>query len=160
MSNFELFLGILGIVLSFFGFGIAIFQTVRNIELKRALNRIKKIRNAEVWTIIGICLTVFDSLEEARKFIYSRKKIDHEVLSKITSARRGTVDQYRYLLMEAVLDEPTYNIETIKKWKRIGKLENEWRVEQAKRLLSTENIPGFPGNSKYVTRKNRKDNKN
>lgn len=72
--------------------------------------------------------------------MFKREKVDYEVLSKIASARRGTIDQYRNLLEEAILEEPVFDMETIDKWKQTGRLENEWRVNQAKRYISTENI--------------------
>jgi DNA-binding Lrp family transcriptional regulator len=140
MNIFQLILGIFGTAVGFLGFMVAVLQTVRNRSLRNTLKRMRRAEEAEIWTNIGIVVRTFDSLNEARELICSREKVDHEVLSKIQSARRGTIDQYRQLLKEAVLHEPVFNRETIEKWKRIGRLENEWRVRQAERLLSTKDI--------------------
>lgn len=134
-------IGITGFFLSFLGVAIAVLQTIRYKELEKTIKAIKRAKKASIWTNIGIVVKTFDSLESARKLMTSREKVDYEVLSKIASARRGTVDQYRNLLEEAILEEPVFNMDTIEKWKKTKRLENDWRIDQAKRYISTEDIP-------------------
>ena len=90
-------------------------------------------RHVIIWTV-----RTFDSLDEARDLIASREPVDDEVISKISSARRGTVDHWRELLKDAVLQEPEFNSATLEKWIEMGRLENEWRIAQARRLLTVQ----------------------
>lgn len=138
--DFQLFVGLFGTFLALLGVAIAVLQTVRYKQLENTIKQIKRAKKAAIWTKIGITVKVFDSLEDAKNLMASRDKVDHEILSKIASARRGTVDQYRELLEEASLEEPIFNMDTIEKWKSTNRLENEWRVNQAKRYINTEDI--------------------
>jgi hypothetical protein len=140
VTDFQLFVGLFGTFLALLGVAIAVLQTVRYKQLEDTLKQIKRAKKAAIWTNIGIIVKVFDSLEDARHLMLNRDKVDYEILSKIASARRGTVDQYRELLEEAILEEPIFNMETIEKWENTNRLENEWRVNQAKRYIETENI--------------------
>lgn len=144
MTAIEATRGIIGIVLTLASLAVALWQTVRNKRLRDALERARRTRNADTWVNIGVVVRTFDSLEEARRLVCSRESVDHEVLSKIQSARRGTVDQYRQLLKDAVLQEPEYSLKIVRKWELMGRLENEWRKQQAIRLLATEDFPDPP----------------
>ena len=130
-------IGIAGLTVGIVGLIGAFRERILRNELTKTLGRIENARNAETWTNIGVVATVFDSLDTARAMVRERQTVDYEVLGKIESARRGTVDHYRMLLKEAVLAEPNFSEETIRIWEDTGKLENEWRVRAAKRLLST-----------------------
>jgi hypothetical protein len=141
MGNLNSVLTAIGFVATCLSLAIAVVQTVRHSELRKSLEKIRRAKEAEIWTCIGIVLKTYDSLEQAVQILKTREQVDFEALVKIQSARRGIVDQYRMLLKEAVLEEEEFSIDTIEKWKRVGRLENDWRVSQAKRLLATKNIP-------------------
>lgn len=104
------------------------------------LHQIKRNRNAEIWTNIAMTLNAYDSIDDAREICMKNEIDDHNsrmLLSKINSSRRGVVTQYLHLLKEAVLDEEKFDEDTVEEWKRLGRLENEWRVAQARKLIST-----------------------
>jgi hypothetical protein len=136
----NLALTIIGVVFGFLCIMIAIYQTLRYQQIKNILRKIERAENAEMWMNIGIIVRIFDSLEKAANLIMKRVRVDNEVLSEVTSAKRGISDQYLSLLKEAVLAESHYNMAVIEKWVTMGRLENEWRKTQAKRLLTTENM--------------------
>lgn len=137
----ELIFSIAGLLIGITGVGFAIREKFISRELRRAVERIEKWKITQIWTNIGIVATVFDSLDEAKKISHERQDVDQEILRIIESARRGTIDHWRVLLQEAVLAELNFNMETIRRWKLAGKLENEWRVRAAMRLLPTNEIP-------------------
>ena len=132
-------IGVAGLIIGIIGLYFGFREKFLSQELKKNVERIEKAKTAEIWTNIGIVLTIFDALEEARNRLLKQNSFDPIVLSKVVSARRGTVDQYRLLLKEAVLAENNFSLETINKWKEEGKLENEWRIKSAKRLLPSNN---------------------
>lgn len=144
---FAFIITIIGIIIALLGFVLAVLQWFRNKELKKALAHINKIKQAEIWTNIAIVARIFDSLEVAREIVLSKQEGDQKLLSEISSARRGTINHYLHLLKEAVLAEPDFNMETIEKWKNVGRLENEWRATQAIKLLDTLKMPlkPYPG---------------
>jgi hypothetical protein len=133
---------IFGVVVSLVSIYFAILQTLRKREVEKTLNELKRTRRADTWTNMAIVIRTFDTLDEARVNLLAQTNPSPFVLSKISSARRGTVDQWRHLLKQAILDEPDFCAATIDRWVAEGKLENEWRVNQARRLLENDkNIP-------------------
>jgi hypothetical protein len=136
----QIILSIAGILIGIIGVIFAVRERFLSMELRRTVERIEKWQLTQTWTKIGIVATVFDALDKAQTLVQERQSVDHEVLRKVESARRGTIDNYRILLQEAALAEPNFDMETIRKWKKAGKLENEWRVCAAMRLLPTKEI--------------------
>jgi len=136
-----LIVGVFGVVVGALGTAVAFREKILKGVLDRTLKKIEEERVGEIWTRIGINCTAFDALDEARKLVQSRQTVDHEVLGKIESARRATVDLYRLLLKEAVSIERDFSIATIEKWKKTGRLENAWRIKAAMRLLPTDKVP-------------------
>ncbi len=156
-------LAIVGFVLTAVGLVVAFIQTYKNKQLEDALSKINKHDEAEMWTTIGIVVKTFDSLDEARaqlNGILSQKtsqpvKLELEkVFSKLQSARRGTIDQYKHLLKEASLREKKFDMNIIKRWIISGRLENTWRISQALRLLSTELSPESPVSAEQLLEEN------
>lgn len=141
MTISVLVVGLAGAAFGIWGVFLAYKQKFMADQLKIAMDKIKKRREHEIWTQIGIDLTVFDALDEAKKFLAQRSGVDEEVGRRIESARRATIDLYRLLLCEAAAAEPVFNKETIRKWLIAGRLENEWRVRAAMRLLPTNEVP-------------------
>ena len=130
-------INVLGISLGVVGIGISLLQTYRYEEARERLAQIKRVRNATIWHNIALVLNAYDTLEDARQFVSEGElSVGKDALqAKISSARRCVVDQYLDLLKEAVLDEEHFSEETIEYWRSIGRLENEWRVKQAKKFL-------------------------
>ncbi|MDR1062853.1 MAG: hypothetical protein LBL48_02800 [Azoarcus sp.] len=132
--------GVIGIVISAISLVVAIHQTI----LK---HKIERHQHADIWTNIAITVRTFDSLDQIQKIIRADNdkilaidsKMIIELAGEIANARRGTVDQWRQLLKQAVLSEQKYNEETIQRWADEGKLENKWRIEQAHKLLGPNN---------------------
>lgn len=135
--SFETGLGLIGGIASVLGLLVAVVQTMRYRESQRHLHELKRRRNATIWSIISGVLQAYESLEDARDLLKAHNNsLNRELaLSKVTSARRSTVNQYVQLLREAVLDEEEFTETTVEEWKRLGRLENEWRVCQAKKFI-------------------------
>ncbi|MCX5991029.1 MAG: hypothetical protein NTZ04_01660 [Chloroflexi bacterium] len=134
-------LGIAGLIVGVISVVLAIRERFIREQLELTLTRVEAEKIREIWTKIGIDATVFDSLDDARSILRQRHVVDHEVLGKVESARRGTIDLYRLILKEAAAAEADFTMDTISKWRKAGKLENEWRVRAAMRLLPTNKIP-------------------
>jgi hypothetical protein len=130
-------IGIAGVLLGVAGVAISLVQTYRYEEARERLIRIKRARNATIWHNIALVLNAYESLEDAREFSSQQDlNASRDALQgKIASARRSVIDQYLDLLKEAVLDEEHFSEDTIEYWKSIGRLDNEWRVKQAKKFL-------------------------
>ena len=137
----SLVMGILGLLVG----GVSAVYAIRERMLKQMLDRtlrtVEEAKARGIWTKIGIDCTAFDALDDAKKLVQSRQAVDHEVLAKIENARRSTVDLYRLLLEEAATIERDFSMDTIKRWQKAGRIENEWRLKAAMRLLSTDKIP-------------------
>jgi hypothetical protein len=125
---------ILGII-GFIGSVVTIYQFLKNRELKKTIEKLQRTEEAEMWTYIGSIVKTYDALCDARKLLSDKPNIDYESLLKVQSARRGTIDLYILLLKDAVLKEEDFSEDTIKRWIELGRLENEWRISQARRLL-------------------------
>lgn len=126
-----------GFFLSLIGLAGTIIQTYRAKQVSEDLKQKKREQNASIWCNISMVLNTYDTLEDAR--IYANGASGPENMdalsAKISSARRCIVDQYLNLLKQAVLDEPDFSEEVLQRWIKQGRLENEWRVAQARKLI-------------------------
>ncbi len=134
---------------------LAVAQTERFRAKSAELTKLQRVRNTSIWTSISLTLQCFETLEDARKI--DPVVEPHRISQKIASARRCVVAQYLHLLGEAALDEPEFSSTTVELWKRQGRLENTWRVNEAMKLVpthafrpsnqleATEEAPFLPG---------------
>jgi hypothetical protein len=125
--------GIAGTIVSIIGLIIAIIQSMKYKAANENYKKLKQIRNTQIWGSISLILEAYDTLDEAKKILEERE-IDSEISLKIVSARKSIVAQYLRLLEQAILDEPTFTIETANEWRKKGLLENEWRYQVAIKL--------------------------
>lgn len=130
------FIGLLGSI-------VTIYQFLKNKELKKTIEKLKRTEEAEMWTYLGSAVKTYEALSEARELLSKRAIIDYESLLKVQSARRGTIDLYILLLKDVVLKEEDFTENTIKKWVELGRLETDWRISQARRLLPTTKKTGI-----------------
>lgn len=130
------FVGLLGSI-------VTIYQFLKNKELKKTIEKLKRTEEAEMWTYLGSAVKTYEALSEARELLSKRDSIDYESLLKVQSARRGTIDLYILLLKDVVLKEEDFTETTIKKWVELGRLETDWRISQARRLLPTTKMTGI-----------------
>jgi hypothetical protein len=146
MDTLLTIISIVGFLLTVAGFIIALIQTMKNRQLQAAMDQLKRHDEAEIWAMIGIVVKTFESLDDARTELFRNcdNGISSAVISKLSSARRGTIDQYKHLLKEASLLHESFSLDTIKQWISSGRLENKWRVEQALRLLPATEAPNTP----------------
>lgn len=111
-------LSIAGFVLSAAGITVAVIQTYRAWQATKNLENEKRARNAAIWHNIALVLNAYETLEDARS--YAKKLSDagniDALVAKLSSARRCVVDQYLDLLKAAVLDEPEFTEDTLKRW--------------------------------------------
>jgi hypothetical protein len=125
------------------GVVVAVIQTAKAREARDALLREQRNRNASIWHNIALVLNAYETIEDARAY---SKELSTDVkceslAAKLSSARRCIVDQYLDLLKAAILDEPAFTEDTIKMWIDQGKLQTEWRVQQARKFLRVESKP-------------------
>ena len=80
-------------------------------------------------------LEAYETLEDARNLVEVTEDLDPKLYAKISSARRSIVNQYLQYLKEAVLDEDDFTSEILDSWVKSGRLENEWRVNQARKFI-------------------------
>ena len=122
-----------GTAASIVGLVVAAIQSVRARQLRRYADHLERIRRVNVWAFIGMTLEAFDTLDELREIEIAECN-EAQIAAKIASARRSAGMQYLQLLKEAVLSEPDFTNETVDLWAENGRLENEWRVRQARKL--------------------------
>ncbi len=120
---------------------VAVVQTVRYRQAARLLRHVERSRNAATWQNIVMVLRVYDSLHEVTEM--DRQVIQtspDRLMAKINRARECVVNQWIQLIKEAALEEPIFNEEVIERWQRQGRLENDWRVAHARKLLDIETV--------------------
>ena len=131
----DLFNVIAGIA-TLIGLGISLVQTMRYRAAERNLEQLKRSRNADIWLNIAMVLGAYETIDDVRQMLAGQDPPQRDVLSaKVGSARRCIVNQYMQLLKEAVLDEDEFTEATVQQWRSIGRLENEWRVAQARKFV-------------------------
>jgi hypothetical protein len=113
-SHLVLILTVIASFASILSVPIAIAQTIRI----RRLNIEKKLK---IWTQISSIKAMMRLLEA----------------QKIETSYGLVCEQFRDWLREAVLLEKDFSIETIKLWRRVGKLSSDWQEYQAAQLLSS-----------------------
>ena len=125
-----------GLIFSVAGLVLAISQTLRYNQARKDLNELQRRHNADIWQGISLTLQAYETLDDARNIDVSGPRRP-ELAAKLGSARRAVVAQYVHQLRQATLDEPEFTDETVERWRSIGRLENEWRVQQARKFLRT-----------------------
>jgi|GEM_PF-6663934 len=130
-----LVIGIVGSVASIIGLVVAIIQTIRFRNASENVRMLKRHRNATIWSNISMLLEAYETLEDARNLVEVTEDLDPKLYAKISSARRSIVNQYLQYLKEAVLDEDDFTSEILDSWVKSGRLENEWRVNQARKFI-------------------------
>lgn len=110
-------IGIVSSIATIISVPIAIIQTFRNRKLKSESKR-------RIWAQIETIKAIMRCLDHREiDFTYGLAN-----------------EQFRLLLTEASLLEKNYSLETIKKWRKIGKLSSDWQERNALMLLETEMI--------------------
>lgn len=142
--NTNFYFGFFGSLASFIGLVIAYVQWRNYRSAEQQLLTIRRHRNADIWTNISLLLQAYESIEDARNLWSTSEISNTQLLAKINSARRSIVSQYLHLLKEAALDEPRFSDQTIQEWIKCGRLENEWRIAQARRLIPTQGFTATP----------------
>jgi hypothetical protein len=123
-----------GLALSVLGLVVALAQTLRYREAQKSLSEIKRRNNADIWQGMSLILQAYESLDDARSIrLLGFPRSD--LAAKISSARRAVIALYIHQLRQATLDEPVFTEETIRHWIKTGRLENEWRVQQARKFI-------------------------
>ncbi len=123
-------------ILGLLSFAIAIFQTYRSQRLKKFIEIEKRRKELSIWTEIKLVVKNYDALSQAG-ILLKETKIEEASL-KVQSAKRAIVDHYRLLLKEAALLEPNFDMSVVEKWEKMGRIENEWRKNQAINLIQTK----------------------
>jgi len=117
---------------------VAIIQHQKYKATKKDYEKLRQIRNAQIWSNILLTLEAYNTLDQAKQKIY-QKEVDQDLLPLIIiSARKSLVAQYIKLLEQAVLDEDEFTEETAKEWRKKGLLENEWRYNAALRFVQNK----------------------
>ena len=106
------------------GMLVAAVQTTRLREIRRRTN-------ADIWVCIQTCGSVVARIEET--------KLDEANIT-IAAAHGSGKELFRQLLKLAVIDEKDLTEETIEKWRRSGRLRNDWQELQVRQLLPTDRI--------------------
>lgn len=110
-------LGIIGSLASIISIPVAIVQTIKNNKLKTEAKR-------KIWAQIETVKALMRCLD----------------IKDVDFAYGLVNEQFRNLLQEASLLEKEYSIETIEKWRKIGKLSSDWQERNAYMLLDTKKI--------------------
>lgn len=132
--DFQLDAGTIGILITCLGIGIAVIQTIRAEQTTRKLRRLERVQSAQIWHNIALTLNAYETLEDARE--YAKDGAQKEALvAKISSARRCIVDQYLDLIRAAALEEKEFTEQTVQRWVEQGRLQNDWRVMQARKFI-------------------------
>ena len=115
---------ILGTIASLAGLAVAGIQIIR-------LRQVKRRTNADVWLSIRTVISMVGKLETSE----SRKQD-----TKVSEVYSKSVELYRHLLKQAIMDEKNFSEETILKWRAAGKLHSDWQEAQARHFLATAEI--------------------
>ena len=110
-------IGIVGGLASIVSVPFAIYQTLINRKLKDEQRR-------NIWQRIETTKSMMRALDE----------------EQLDFAYGLTVEQFRTLFREAVLLEDKFSLETINKWRKIGKISSDWQQKNAMILLKTNEI--------------------
>ena len=140
----ELFWAIFGAIFTTVATCIALLELTKKRAVDRQFNIYKRDSKNRVWGHIQLILEVYSTLDEARNLSKAEAVAqgydDYEAFlcDKITSARRGIVASYLRLLEQAISSEEAFNEETALRWRKTGRLENDWRYQVALKLLDEE----------------------
>lgn len=150
--------GIVGTFASLIALVVALVQSLRYKAARENYQKLRQIRNTQIWGSITLTLEAYDTLDEAKALI-KNKPIDSEIAMKIVSARKSIVAQYLRLLEEAILDEDMFTEATATEWRSMGLLENEWRYQAALKLtqgkskIQCEKVKPLEQNTKSLASK-------
>ena len=106
---------------------------------------------ASVASIISVPVAIVQTLKVRRLNIEKQRKtwtqisstkalMRHLEAEKLDSSYGLVCEQFRDLLREAVLLERNFSVETIARWRKVGKLSSDWQEYQVTQLLRTSEI--------------------
>jgi len=115
-------IGVLGSLASIAGLIVAYIQTQR-------IKKLKTVSNAENWVILREVLSIVRWSHPDNRPI---KRKNDPSLEKVFSK---SISIYRQILKMIVLAENNFNMETIRRWNQLGKLDEDWEINELKKLL-------------------------
>lgn len=115
MNELAAVFGILGSLATVAGTAFGIVQRRQRIQADA-------IRKANVWTSLSKLKALMRNLEN----------------DELKMAHQNSLDLFRSLLTEAVLHEPRFTVDTVKRWRKTGRLASDWQERQALLLVDTD----------------------
>lgn len=115
MNELAAVFGILGSLATVAGTAFGIVQRHQRIQADL-------IRKANVWTSLSKLKALMRNLES----------------DELKMAHQNSLDLFRSLLTEAVLHEPRFTVDTVKRWRKTGRLASDWQERQALLLVDTD----------------------
>lgn len=143
--DWTVWLAVFGSLASVLGLVVAIVQTLRYRAAEQSNRALRRARDTQIWGNIALALQAFERIEPLRQELASDESVPAEVRQRLIAARQSVVDQYLRLLEQAILAEPEFTVETVELWAQNGRLENDWRRQQAMRFVSTEALKKAAG---------------
>jgi len=136
---------VIGTVIGAISLVIAGVQTVRYQVAKRLLQRINSREQVATWGLYDLIIQAYDDVVEAREALRSAPNAAPVKAVEKTAQTAALLNAMWLATVEhASTLEPQFNSSTVERWVELGRLDSDWRIARAKKLLPSANSGEIP----------------
>jgi hypothetical protein len=135
---------IVGTVIGAISLILAVVQTIRYQVAKRLLRRINEREQLATWALYDLIVQAYDIIGEARTTLRSEPNSPVQAVEKTAQAASLLNAMWLKTVEHAAMLEPEFREPTLQRWVDLGRLDSDWRLARARKLLprvSDEPLP-------------------
>lgn len=114
---------------------VAVIQTFRYREAKRLLEQLRLRDQLSTWSLYDLIVQAYEAVGEAREALRNGPVPPAKALEKTAQSAALLNAMWLNTIEHAATLEPVFDQATLDRWKALGRLDSEWRVSRAKKLL-------------------------
>ena len=133
---------ILGTVLTAVGLAVAVIQSFRYQEAARLLRTLRDREQIANWALYDLITQAYDQVREARDELRDESGGSRKALENAARAVSLLNAMWLNTVEHAAALEPEFSEQTLDRWEALGRLDTQWRMERARRLLPAPRVDG------------------
>lgn len=114
---------------------LAIVQSFRYQATKKLLEQMQDREQIATWALYDLGIQAYTSLGEARVALRGNSNVPVAGIEKTAQVASLLNAMWLKLIEHAATLEPKFDEAAIKRWQELGRLDSDWRLERARKLL-------------------------
>lgn len=126
---------IVGTIVGVLSLILAAVQTVRYQATKKLLDQLQNREQIATWSLYDLAIQAYTSLGEARAALRDVSGAPVAAIEKTAQVASLLNAIWLKLIEHAATLEPEFTEATIERWRNLGRLDSDWRLQRARKLL-------------------------